>query len=364
MEEQQGKVCTKCGVWKPLEEYHKDKTHKDGRRSQCKECASELNKQKWLKKRPKKIKEVREGMKKCTKCGEWKPLEEYHKDRKKEDGRASRCKKCKNRKKLIIINEQGLEIKVVGSKNKSTTYWRDGVLVGKKCTKCSKDKEISEFNLKNKKKGTYKARCKECEKQYQLDNERHIKEQKKQYYKDNAERKKQYAKDNEEHIKRYQKQYRKNIKENNLQYISNIVEIVRPTFKELNLPIYGYIYKIENIKTGRIYIGQTNQLLKYRYHGGIVKGWIKERKKFKKQKFLDELIKEDFIVTELFDVACCEYHLNVLETYWINHYDSYNNGYNNTAGNYITNDGLKEFIEILQQHNLEFIDGQMVKKAN
>jgi hypothetical protein len=70
------------------------------------------------------------------------------------------------------------------------------------------------------------------------------------------------------------------------------------------------------------------------------------------------------MVTELFDVGCCEYHLNVLEAYWINHYDSYNNGYNNTAGNHITDDGLEEFIEILEQHNLEFIDGQIVKKAN
>ena len=39
--EQQGKVCTKCGVWKPLEEFNKDKTHKDGRRSDCKECQKE-----------------------------------------------------------------------------------------------------------------------------------------------------------------------------------------------------------------------------------------------------------------------------------------------------------------------------------
>lgn len=33
-----GKVCTKCGEWKLLEEFAKEKTAKDGRRAACKEC--------------------------------------------------------------------------------------------------------------------------------------------------------------------------------------------------------------------------------------------------------------------------------------------------------------------------------------
>ena len=41
----EGKVCSKCGKWKPLEEYHKDVTKKDGRASQCKECKKEYQKQ-------------------------------------------------------------------------------------------------------------------------------------------------------------------------------------------------------------------------------------------------------------------------------------------------------------------------------
>ena len=31
IEKEEGKVCTKCGVWKPLEEYYKHKGGKDGR---------------------------------------------------------------------------------------------------------------------------------------------------------------------------------------------------------------------------------------------------------------------------------------------------------------------------------------------
>ena len=129
----------------------------------------------------------------------------------------------------------------------------------------------------------------------------------------------------------------------------------------MNLPIYGYIYKFENTKTGRIYIGQTINPLKERYKGGVTKAWIKERLDKENQKFKEELINEDIKVTELFDIACCEYHLNILEVYWINYYDSYNNGYNNTQGNHITNDGIEEFNKILEENGLKFVDGKLIK---
>tara|TARA_R110001592_G_scaffold39158_1_gene129033 strand:+ start:145 stop:816 length:672 start_codon:yes stop_codon:yes gene_type:complete len=38
------KVCTKCGVEKGLDDYHKDKSHKDGRRTVCKVCRSGTSK--------------------------------------------------------------------------------------------------------------------------------------------------------------------------------------------------------------------------------------------------------------------------------------------------------------------------------
>lgn len=44
-------------------------------------------------------------MKKCSKCGEIKPLEEYHKDKRATDGRRSACAKCINthcRKNILI----------------------------------------------------------------------------------------------------------------------------------------------------------------------------------------------------------------------------------------------------------------------
>ena len=68
-----------------------------------------------------------------------------------------------------------------------------------------------------------------------------------------------------------------------------------------------------------------------------------------------------FMVTETLDVAFCQYHLDKLEAYWINHYDSYNNGYNNTIGNHNTDDGIEDFNQILSEHNLEFKDGKLIQ---
>ena len=44
------------------------------------------------------------------------------------------------------------------------------------------------------------------------------------------------------------------------------------------------------------------------------------------------MIEENFEIEDVFDVGICKYHLDKLESYWINQYDSYNNGYNNNSG--------------------------------
>ena len=38
-----GKICTKCGVWKPLDDFHKQKAGKFGRHPVCKVCTAEYN---------------------------------------------------------------------------------------------------------------------------------------------------------------------------------------------------------------------------------------------------------------------------------------------------------------------------------
>ena len=332
---------------------------------------------------------------------------------------------------------EGLE-KRVGKKG-NISYWDGDTIVGKRCTKCGKDKEISCFTIRDKKKNIYRSECKECKneytrkfyntheharerqkqyrethkdfyqeyqkqwweknknilkpirKQYNEENKEYIKEQKKQYYIENKEQinkrnRKYYIKNREKEIergkeynkkhssrlkiywKRYREEhsekYRKNSKEHNekdrkenIKYLTNILEQVNPVLKKLNIEPYGSIYKVTH-KNGHCYIGQTVHSLKERYGIDVIQGWIEERKEKETQKFLEELIKDDLTI-EIIDIGVCKYHLDKLEAYWIDFYDSFQNGYNNNSGYYKREDGIEEFNQILLEHNLEFINGEL-----
>jgi hypothetical protein len=261
----------------------------------------------------------------CSKCGVWKPLEEYNKNKNCKGGRLTVCRECQK---------------------KYQKQWKRNNL--------EHNRQYRENN---------KEHIKEYQKQWRRNNPEYVR----QYREDNIEyikeRDKQYRENNKEYKKEYLKQWHQNNKQNNLQYISSIVEQTNMVYKQLNLPVYGYIYKFENVKTGKVYIGQTRRVLKQRYKAKIINGWIKERKKYEKQKFLEELIEEDIKLTEVLDVGCCQYHLDKLEAYYIAKYDSCDNGYNNEHGKHITDNGIEEFNQILLENNLEFIDGKLVKIA-
>ena len=304
------------------------------------------------------------------------------------------------------------------------SYWKDGVLIGKRCTKCGKDKEISEFSFHNKAKKIYQAWCKECKKEYHKENREEILKKKKQYYEEhkeemlkkgkewratnkvkmreyrkkwrekNPEYRKQHYKENEERYKErgkrwheankdrlkierkeyFEKYYSENRelvrergriskakrKMKNIQELTEMLKQVNPLLKELKA--YGSIYKITNVKTGHIYIGQTTMHLQKRYRSNIIKGWIEEKHERCNQKFVDELIEENLVI-EIIDVGVCQYHLDKLESHYINYYNSCDNGYNNNYGNYKSNDGIEEFEQILKENGLQFIDGKLVKIA-
>lgn len=331
------------------------------------------------------------------------------------------------------------------SKNGIISYWENGEIIYKQCSKCGEIKKIDEFAFHNKKLKTYQTQCKECNKKYRKKNKETLKELGKRWRESNSEYHKQYYEENKEHYKEYQreyqrkyyqdnKEYRKLYYENNKEYIkerdkiyrennkehikerdkqryqnnkehykqyyqnnkerykeygkqyreenkeycreqqkqryesdknNNIIEITQmlhqlsPILETLNLKAYGRIYKITNIKTKRIYIGQTILPLDVRYGTNVIKGWINHRKSFKKQKFLEELNNEEDFIIETINFGCCKYHLDKLESYYINKYDSYNNGYNNYAGNHNTDDGIDEFNKILEENKLVFKNGEL-----
>ena len=108
---------------------------------------------------------------------------------------------------------------------------------------------------------------------------------------------------------------------------------------------YGIIYKIENIITHKIYIGQTTHPKgfngRYYYKGtGIERVYhdltSKKNRGKRYNKYLLRSIEkcgfDAFVVDELLDTALTIDELNEKETYYIKQFDSYKNGYNMSFG--------------------------------
>ena len=90
----------------------------------------------------------------------------------------------------------------------------------------------------------------------------------------------------------------------------------------------GFIYKIQNLKNQKIYIGQTIQSVQERWYHHLEDASLgsdlyfhRALRKYGRDNFSWEIIEE--IDND---------KLNDREIYWINYYNSYNNGYNLTPG--------------------------------
>lgn len=121
------KTCRICGADKPLGEFHKRTKSADGLQSRCKECArladaaryadplkrAAINAYSRQYSRDHRVEQAAKdrarrhaknppgvalvapaGTKHCGKCGEAKPLAEFHRQRSAADGRASQCRAC------------------------------------------------------------------------------------------------------------------------------------------------------------------------------------------------------------------------------------------------------------------------------
>ena len=91
----------------------------------------------------------------------------------------------------------------------------------------------------------------------------------------------------------------------------------------------AWIYKIENDINDKVYVGQTIQGIKIRYLQHLDKAKdINDHTRL--HSAMRELGTEHFYCTLLEE--CNELDLDSREKYWINYFDSYNNGYNMTSG--------------------------------
>lgn len=92
-EEIKTKKCSICRQYKPLTEFYKSKKCKDGYRSICKDCIRERSGYK----KKEEVRKVIDGIlyKRCSRCKQWKPVEEFCKHKGSKDGFDNICKICK-----------------------------------------------------------------------------------------------------------------------------------------------------------------------------------------------------------------------------------------------------------------------------
>lgn len=92
---------------------------------------------------------------------------------------------------------------------------------------------------------------------------------------------------------------------------------------------YGTIYKITNIKTGKVYIGKTTKSLNDRLQGHINNA--DKGNNFKLSLAIRKYGKENFIIEPIDFAETCD-ELNEKEIHYIGEYNSLEDGYNMTMG--------------------------------
>ncbi len=89
------KACRDCGQTKPINEFHRNPRMRDGRLNTCRECVKKQ--QRSLYERRRASPEPPEDIpKRCSVCGEVKPLRDFNRNTLGTHGRAADCKKCRS----------------------------------------------------------------------------------------------------------------------------------------------------------------------------------------------------------------------------------------------------------------------------
>lgn len=119
----------------------------------------------------------------------------------------------------------------------------------------------------------------------------------------------------------------------------------------------GFIYKITNNVNGKSYIGQTIQDVKERYYQHCATKCNKAVLNMAIHKAILKYGKNNFTLEVIEEVE--SNLLNDREIYWINYYNSYNNGYNSTLGG---QQGFKNFKNLnVEQIIKEYLLGKSLR---
>ncbi len=143
------KVCRKCGTVKPISKFY-------ARQGTCKECVKASQRRRnaeWAATHTGGVNEFTPQEKRCTVCGDVKPISEFYPDRYHKDGFAYQCKHCSTRHL------------VRGVRPPTEAQRHQLILIAqgkKRCAKCGEVKVLSEFNRSRRKGDGYLSQCKPC----------------------------------------------------------------------------------------------------------------------------------------------------------------------------------------------------------
>ena len=132
------KVCTKCNIEKTIDEYRAYKNRKKNilYRGDCKVCQKQYIKQYMKQYRKKNKKQEQLNSKVCIRCNIEKPIDEYPKSGKKKNGDIKyrgECKTCKNQYSKQLKEKYKKQVSV-----------QQVQLNSKVCTKCDMEKTIDD----------------------------------------------------------------------------------------------------------------------------------------------------------------------------------------------------------------------------
>ena len=140
------KRCTRCGEIKPVSEFYAHPTGRDGLNSRCIPCCKDAARTSRLARRPPRRPYTVQS-KRCTLCGEIKPVSEFSRDKRHRNGLTSWCRVC--------INARHVE-------HRRSLEPREPTTEPKRCAKCGEIKPASEFYRSLTASDGRKSWCKAC----------------------------------------------------------------------------------------------------------------------------------------------------------------------------------------------------------
>jgi len=143
------KICAKCKLDRPLDDFHNDRRHADGKNIWCKPCKDE-----WTRSQGKLFdpNEDLQQNKTCYTCKRVLAIADFHRDKRRRDGRAPNCKQCVH-----------------------STFQRSGLCrppdhEKRLCPKCKTERTVSDFARDRNRTDGIAIHCKPCRRAYSAAN--------------------------------------------------------------------------------------------------------------------------------------------------------------------------------------------------